>query len=145
MLAVLLRRLPVGNSCTDTCVSVRWVLPPNGISTVEAPIEECDGNDVESGEVSGSVTANVTIDDIQDLPEDETSVIANIILAVYDRSGKLVSMNKMEADLCDVNQVFLSTIDIPDGVSVGSIKLMIWRDLNDMSPLANSMGIYKSK
>ena len=63
-------------------------------------------------------------------------VPVNIIMAIYDREGCLVNMSIMDADLSDLNYVFTSSIDIPEGIEVGNIKLMVWNGLSDMSPMS---------
>ena len=114
----------------------------NVTASADAVITDGDGNSLDSkDDISGEITANVVVEDVQGAPEDGSKVIANIILAVYDRDGVLVTMSTMEADLSDINQVFSNTITIPEGVSVGSIKLMVWNGLNDMSPLAGASSI----
>ena len=68
-------------------------------------------------------------------------MLVNIILAVYDRDGALVTLSMNEADLSDVNYVFSNTLNIPENVSVGSIKLMIWNGLSDMTPISAASSI----
>ena len=110
--------------------------------TADAVITDNDGNSIGSNEnISGEVVANVTVDDVQGAPEDGAPVLVNIILAVYDRNGALVTISMNEADLSDINYVFSNTLDIPEGVSVGSIKLMIWNGLSDMTPLSAASSI----
>ena len=77
----------------------------------------------------------------QGAPENGAPVLVNIILAVYDRDGALVTMSTMEADLSDINYVFSNTLDIPEGVSVGSIRMMIWNGLSDMTPISAASSI----
>ena len=109
----------------------------NPTVSADAVLTDSEGNSIDSvDEVDGEITANVVVEDIQGIPEDGSPVTVNIILAIYDRNGALVSMSLMEADLSDIDYVFTNTIDIPENVSVGSIKLMIWNGLGDMTPLA---------
>ncbi|MGN0162784.1 MAG: leucine-rich repeat protein [Candidatus Ornithomonoglobus sp.] len=108
--------------------------------TAEVVLTDKDGNDVnDASEIENEVTANVIVDDAQ-LDETEAAAV-NVILAVYDRSGVLVNLSSMEVDLSDVNYVFTHTIDIPEDVSVGSIKMMLWNSLGDMSPLTEASSI----
>ncbi len=94
-----------------------------------------NGNTVtDTDGISDELTANITAYDIQG--SDDVSLTVNVILAVYDREGILVSMDIFEPDLSDRNYVFTNTIEIPENVSVGAIKLMIWNGLNDMSPIS---------
>ena len=95
-----------------------------------------NGNDItEKHEATGRVTANVTLENANEEAAIEPMTV-NIIMAVYDQNGCLVSMSVMDADLSDLNYVFTNTIDIPKGVEVGSIKLMIWNGLSEMTPMS---------
>lgn len=95
-----------------------------------------DGNDItDASDASGEITAKVFVDDVSDNARN-SQFVANVILAIYDREGFLVSVSTVEADLSDMNYVFSHTVEIPEDVSVGSIKLMIWNSLSDMSPLS---------
>ena len=105
--------------------------------TTDTVITDSEGNAVDKDSISGEVTANVTVDDINGAPADGVPLLANIILAVYDRNGTLITTSVMKADLSDANYVFTNTIDIPENVSVGSIKLMIWNDLGNMAPMSD--------
>lgn len=81
------------------------------------------------------------MDDVQNAPDDGNTVLVNIILAVYDRDGSLVKLCMNEADLSDINYVFSNTLDIPENISVGSIKLMIWNGLSDITPISAASSI----
>ncbi len=108
------------------------LLTPDIKVSADAVFSDEDGNEVDTSSMSGEVDASLTIDEVEGA---DSPVIANIILAVYDRNGALASMNMMEADLSDTSFIFQKTITIPENVSVGSIKLMIWNGLSDMSPI----------
>ncbi len=95
-----------------------------------------NGNDItEKHEATGRVTANVTLENANEEAAIEPMTV-NIIMAVYDQNDCLVSMSVMDADLSDLNYVFTNTIDIPKGVEVGSIKLMVWNGLSEMTPMS---------
>ena len=95
-----------------------------------------NGNDItEKHEATGRVTANVTLENANEEAAIEPMTV-NIIMAVYDQNGCLVSMSVMDADLSDLNYVFTNTIDIPENVEVDSIKLMVWNGLSDMTPMS---------
>ena len=99
-------------------------------------LTDAQGNDItDKSNVKGEVTANVTLENADDRTETRPLTV-NIIMAVYDREGCLVNMSVMEADLSDLNYVFTNTVDIPEGVEVGSIKLMVWNGLSDMTPMS---------
>ncbi len=103
--------------------------------TADAVITDADGNTVDKDSARGSIDASVAIDEAEGVSGEP--VIANIILAVYDRNNELVSIDTSQADLSDTSFIFRRTLNIPEGVSVGSLKLMIWNGLGDgMSPLA---------
>lgn len=121
------------NHVTTKDGAVTLVTPEMQIPT-DAVFTDADGSEVDKDEIKGEVNARITVDEAENAAED-VSMTANIILAVYDRSGALAAMSVMEADLSDSGYVFQRTIDIPENVTVGSIKLMIWRGLFDMSPL----------
>ncbi len=105
--------------------------------TGDVVLTDEEGNDItDKSEVKGDVTANVTLENIEEPAESGGSVVVNIIMAVYDRNDCLVSMSVMDADLSDLNYVFMHSINIPDGVEVGNIKMMIWNGLSDISPMA---------
>ena len=105
--------------------------------TGEVVLTDDEGKDItDKSEVKGDVTANVTLENIEEPDNGGEPVIVNIIMAVYDRNGCLVNMSIMDADLTDLNYVFTHSISIPDGVEVGNIKLMIWNGLSDMSPMS---------
>lgn len=105
--------------------------------TGDVVLTDENGNDItDKSEVKGDVTANVTLENIEEPTESDEPVIVNIIMAVYDRSGCLVNMSIMDADLTDLNYVFTHSISIPEGVEVGNIKLMVWNGLSDMSPMS---------
>ncbi len=110
------------------------LLTPDIKVSADAVFTDPDGNEVDSADMSGDIDASLTIDEVEGTDGD-TPIIANIILAVYDRSGALASMTITDADLSDTSFVFQKTISIPENVSVGSIKLMIWNRLGDMSPI----------
>ena len=93
-----------------------------------------DTNGVEEG---GQVTANVTLDGLDTQREQDVSV--QIYLTIYDREGRMVSLNTWEADLSDAGSVFSHLIDIPEGIEIGSIKLLLLR--GDMTPAANASSI----
>jgi len=105
--------------------------------SVKNVITDKDGNDItDVSEIKGEITANMTVEDIH-FDETETKPAAvNVLLAVYDRNGSLVSLATTEVDISNINYVFTNSIDIPDGIEVGSVKMMIWNTLGDMAPLA---------
>ncbi len=99
-------------------------------------LTDANGNDItDRSGIKGDVTANVTLENTSG-DAAIGPVTVNIIMAVYDRNGCLVSMLVTDADLSDLNYVFTSSIDIPEGVEVGNIKLMVWNGLSDMTPMS---------
>ncbi len=99
-------------------------------------VTDADGNTIdEDSDISGDVVANVTVDGVEGMPENQTSVKTNIILAVYGKNGSLITVSQSEADLTDATSVFSAAVSIPEGADVGSVKLMIWNSLSDMAPI----------
>ncbi|MCH5186228.1 MAG: chitobiase/beta-hexosaminidase C-terminal domain-containing protein, partial [Oscillospiraceae bacterium] len=102
--------------------------------SAETVLTDKEGNDITNkSQVKDEITASVTFEDLEDGNDGEPLTV-NVILAIYDRGGALVSLAAVETDVSDANSVFTHTIKIPENVEVGSIKMMIWRDLNDMAP-----------
>ncbi len=99
-------------------------------------------NITDDSTVSGEVTANVTLENIGAQTPSQLGTVS-IILAVYDREGCLVDMSTSAADLSELNYVFTNTVNIPENIEVGSIKLMIWNDLGGMNPMEGASEIYK--
>ncbi len=117
---------------TDGAITLEGSINSN--LKTDVMLTDSDGNDIsDKSEAKGEVTANVTLGNISESAEPLT---VNMIMAVYDRQGCLVSMSVMDADLSDLNYVFTNTVDIPEGVEVGSIKLMVWNGLSDMAPMS---------
>jgi hypothetical protein len=109
--------------------------------SAEVLLIDKDGNNVtDISEVSDEITANVAIENIN-ADDEQTSLTANVILAVYDKDGVLIKVSTVEVDLSDVNYIFSHTIEIPEGSSVSSIKMMIWNGLGSMTPLATVSSI----
>ncbi len=135
-LAVSGAEISVGNAYSGvTTANGKVTLSTPGIKvSADAVFTDKGGNEVDRDSMSGEVDASLTIDEVEGT-DGEKPMIANILLAVYDRSGALAALNVMEADLSDTSFVFQKTISIPENVSVGSIKMMIWNGLSDMSPL----------
>ena len=135
-LAVSGAEISVGNMyCGVTSANGKVTLSTPDIKvSADAVFTDSDGNEVDMDSMSGEVDASLTIDEVEGT-DGEQPMIANILLAVYDRSGALAALNVMETDLSDTSFVFQKTISIPANVSVGSIKMMIWNGLSDMSPL----------
>ncbi len=94
-----------------------------------------EGEDISSaGQIKGGseIEASVSIDGGA-LDSSEQETFANVYLAVYDRSNRMVSVDTWKVNLSDPAFLFMQTIRIPQNVEVGSIKIML---LNDrMAPL----------
>ncbi len=94
-----------------------------------------EGEDISSaGQIKGGseIEASVSIDGGA-LDSGEQETFANVYLAVYDRSNRMVSVDTWKVNLSDPAFLFMQTIRIPQNVEVGSIKIML---LNDrMAPL----------
>ena len=59
---------------------------------------------------------------------------ATAFCAVYDHQGNMVCLQTWEVDMSDPRNIcFMGNIHIPEGVSVGEIRIMILSD--DMIPL----------
>ena len=80
----------------------------------------------------GSMETSISI--YNDETESQTQLTsANLYLVVYDRNGRMVSADHWTVDLTDPMLLFTQTLRIPDGVEVGSIKVMLLSD--EMTPL----------
>ena len=121
---------------TDGMITLTGSVNSNLELKSDVMLTDSSGNDItDKSSVKGEVTANVTLENAnEDAALEPTTV--NIIMAVYDREGCLVNISVMDADLSDLNYVFTNTVDIPEGVEVGSIKLMVWNGLSDMTPMS---------
>lgn len=110
--------------------------------SAEAILTDKNGNDINDvSEIKDEITANVIVDNTQLNINETQSTIVSVILAVYDRNDMLVNILTMDVDISDMNYVFSHTVDIPENIEVGSIKMMIWNSLSNMSPMseANSL------
>lgn len=107
-----------------------------------AVLTDKNGNDIgDVSEIKDEVTANVIVDNAQLDSSEMQSAIVSVILAVYDRGGMLVNIAAMDVDVSNMDYVFTHTVEIPDGIEVGSIKMMIWNSLRDMSPMSEASSL----
>ncbi len=121
---------------TDGAITLIGSINSNLELKSDVMLTDSSGNDItDKSGIKGDVTANVTLENISGDAAIEPMTV-NIIMAVYDRNECLVSMSVMDADLSDLNYVFTNTVDIPENVEVGSIKLMVWNGLSDMTPMS---------
>ena len=71
------------------------------------------------------------------VPDAETPdvfITAMAFCAVYDRDGMMVSIQAWDVDVSDVRNIrFMGRVSVPEGVSVGEIKVMVLSD--GLSPL----------
>lgn len=104
-------------------------------------VTDKNGNTITKDSIVDKIDTSVIINDVKNTQNENNAIIANIIIAVYDTNGALAAFNIMEADLSQTNNVYSSSISIPDGVHVGTIKTMIWNSLYDMSPIMKSNSI----
>ncbi len=146
--AVQASGVKVGTETTDTfetdVMDGTVTLSGSNNSTLDRYVAEVvltdgsnSGEEVKSAdEITGTVSANITIEDT--IGDDVEAVTANIVIAVYDRQGALITVEMYEIDLSDMSAVYTRSIDIPEGAEVGSIKLMIWSGLDDIAPLTEA-------
>ena len=77
-------------------------------------------------EETDQVEVSATFDDSEISGMRETT--ANVYLAIYDRDGRMVSVDTWKVDLSDPAFMFIRTITIPEDVEVGAIKIMVLSD-----------------
>ena len=80
---------------------------------------------------NGEIEVNMTVDSGKVSELRETT--ANVYLVVYNRDGRMESVDTWKVDLADPAFAFIQTIKIPQGVEVGAIKIMVLSD--QMVPL----------
>lgn len=90
--------------------------------TVDAIDKNVDNDEIE---------VNMTVDSGKVSELRETT--ANVYLVVYNRDGRMESVDTWKVDLADPAFAFIQTIKIPQGVEVGAIKIMVLSD--QMVPL----------
>ena len=108
------------------------------ITLTEARVTQLSGTvtyTTESGKTAEKVTdiaeadqveVSATFDDSEISSMRETT--ANVYLAIYDRDGRMVSVDTWKVDLSDPAFMFIRTITIPEDVEVGAIKIMVLSD-----------------
>ena len=98
----------------------------------EVMFTDSSGKLTDPGKTSDVLEASVSIyNDAADGTAEQT--FANLYLAIYDRNGMMVSVDSWRVDISDPMYLFTQTVNIPKGVEVGSVKVMLLSD--DMVPL----------
>ncbi len=90
-----------------------------------------NGNDIKNvSQAKGEI--GVSIGDCT-LNAGAQETFANVYLAIYDQSNRMVSVDTWRVNLSDPAFMFIQTIKIPQNIQVGAIKIMLLSD--QMVPL----------
>lgn len=83
--------------------------------------EELNNTDTEE------INTSIVLD--EDIVDSQEPVTATMFAAFYNRAGMLIGIQNWEVDLSDLSSiVFMQKIEIPKGVEIGSLKLMLLSD-----------------
>ena len=85
-----------------------------------------DGSSVDTIGDAETIEANITFDDAEAEALRESS--ANVYLALYDRFGRMMTVDAWKVDLTDLTFAFVQTINIPTNIEIGAIKIMVLSD-----------------
>lgn len=117
----------------------------NSLIEAKAEFVTADGKTIDSvddiNNTDKEIQANVQIENAEEFQTSEEGAgiqSITVILAVYERNGRMISFQSMEIMKEEMANVFTHTLDIPSDASVGSIKMMIVDGMRELGPLVPS-------
>ena len=106
-------------------------------SGVSAELTNSAGQTVSGSGVKGTV--NVSLDMSAGAQESRPSGLGKVVLAVYDQGDRMVSLSMWDVDLSDPDYLLIRTINIPTGVQVKAIRLMVMG--GNLQPVMSAKGL----
>ena len=107
------------------------------VKTVEVNVVDRKLVTVSGSGVKGTV--NVSLDMSAGAQESRPSGLGKVVLAVYDQKDRMVSLSMWDVDLSDPDYLLIRTINIPTGVQVKAIRLMVMG--GNLQPVMSAKGL----
>ena len=117
------------------------VLPSDTYVTADAYLADSDFYMIENVEdLKGDVTAWVLANSLES-PESGEAVSADILIALYDKNGALVTMSEGKEEVYGDYNLFSYDISVPENAEIGSVKLMAWDNMDTTKPLMEAVPV----
>ena len=110
----------------------------NGGDTPYITAEDENGNRVDSLPETGSTTVSAHI------PDGYTEEAPSFMAAVYDAQGILKQIIRPEPETKNTESGMTISLVIPEDITGGKVKIMLWDSISSMKPLCNSLLLLKS-
>ena len=117
------------------------VLPSDTYVAADAYLADSDFNMIENVEdLHGDVTAWVLANSLES-PESGEAVSADMLIALYDKNGTLVTMSEGKEEVYGDYNLFSYDISVPENAEIGSVKLMAWDNMDTTKPLMEAVPV----